>query len=174
MTAPRDEVECVPFVDQTRITAQDVVTLWTTSAGLSITEAQRRLSELLVVAIGPNNELIGVSTAYVAYNEQLRLNLWHVRAFIAQQTRLGDLGRRILGVARDILCERYVSGTDAQGLGILMVMQNQSLARHHDLGRCAPDYYEFEYAGEDEYGNSLRVVYFPDAKLPPQAMTPND
>jgi len=164
MTEPPPEVDVVPYANQTRVTPSDVVALWTAVGGLSASEAHRRVSELLAVAVGRDNELLGVSTAYVAYSPRLQLDLWHVRVLVADEARLLNVARKLLNVGRDILQERYVSGADTRAPGILIEIENTGVNRHMSVARWPTTGYE--YIGEDRQGRHLRVVYFPGTELP--------
>lgn len=164
MTQPPDSVDVVPYAGQTRVGPDDVFALWTTSGGLSGSEARRRLSELVVVAIGPGDELLGASSAYVAYSERLRVNLWHVRVLVAERARLANTARRLSKLGCDILRERYVSGVETHALGALIEIENQEVREYMTAARLPATGYE--YIGEDALGRHLRVIYFPGAELP--------
>src|SRR3712207_4355662 len=101
--------------------------LWTGQAGLAAAEAQRRLAEILLTATTPEGELAGVTTAYLARNEQLGLEMWHVRVFVAPDHRRGAIALRLAVAGRDLLRDRFVSGADTRGPGIVFEVESPVL-----------------------------------------------
>lgn len=163
VTEPPPEVEVIAYERQTRVKLADIIALWTTSGGLTAEEAYRRASELIAVAVGPDDELLGVSTAYIDRSDRLQLDLWHVRVLVADNARLVNVARKLLNVGRDILYERYTSGADTRARGILIEVENAGVNRHMTVARWPTTGYE--YVGEDNRGRHLRVIYFPGSEL---------
>jgi hypothetical protein len=152
------------FAGQNQVGAADVIALWTREAGLSPTEAGRRADEVLLVATDAAGSLAGVCTAYLARNGQLRAELWHFRAFVARAHRQSNIAVALAVSARDLLVERFVSGEDRRGIGILFEVENEGLKRHFPQARWLPT--DFLFIGENARGAHVRVHYFPGAAAP--------
>jgi len=156
-----------PFAEQTRVGGQDVTDLWAREGVLGPEEAKRRLAEVLLVATDPQDQLAGVSTAYLQRNEQLRAELWYARVFVAAAHRRSGLAIAIAHAARDHLVERYRSGTDRRGIGILFEVESEILKRF--LPQAVWPRTQFAFIGENARGSHVRVYYFPGALAPPFA-----
>jgi hypothetical protein len=72
------------FAEQDRISETDVLDLWASEGVVPAQEEKRRVSEVLLVAADPEGAPAGVSTAYLAYSEQLRARLWYGREFVTR------------------------------------------------------------------------------------------
>src|SRR5688500_3047949 len=105
------------FSQQSAVSEADVVDLWTREAGLQTDEAQRRLGELLLVATDAAGGLAGVTTAWLAHSEQLRLDFWHLRGFVARAHRRAEVGRRLLR-------ESFPALEGRAGAGVLIELEN--------------------------------------------------
>ena len=142
----------------------DIVALWIGEAGLSESEARRRLSEVLLVATEGDGRLAAVSTAYVAHNEQLRLDVWHYRGFVAESHRMTDVGWRLLTTGMDVLSERFTSGADVRAPGFLVEVEHPGLrAAFTDPSGPRSG---LVFIGENARGHHVRVRWFPGARAP--------
>ena len=137
-------------------TARDAVAaLWMREAGLSADEAQRRLDEVLLVATDADGAVAGVSTAYLARSDQLRLDVWHMRVFVARAHRRGEIARRLLREGFDALRGR-------EGAGALLEVENAAV-RHAEIDAIWPTT-RFAFIGENARGAHVRVRYFPQPR----------
>ena len=98
------------FSEQSAVTAADVAGLWEREGVVRGAETQRRLSELLVVATDAALHPAGVSTTYLAYQTQLRAELWHTRVFVAAAHRQSHLAVALALAARDELTRAVLAG----------------------------------------------------------------
>jgi hypothetical protein len=160
MTEP---ARIVPFAAQQEVGPDDVVRLWTGEGALSLETAQRRVGQVLLVALA-GGAPVGVCTAYVRVDDQLRMPLWHFRAFVARSHRGGDIGLRLLIGGRDHLRERYEAGIDRRAAGILLQVQNPGIMRRFDEGRWPRT--DFTFVGSDARGAHRRVHFFRGATVP--------
>ena len=119
------------------------------------------MNEVLLVATDPGGEPVGVSTAYLQRNEQLRMDLWHYRAFVASGHRMTNVAQILARDGRDELQQRFVTGRDARAGGILYEVENEAVKRHapYALWRRL----DFLFIGENARGDHVRVHYFPGA-----------
>jgi hypothetical protein len=164
----RYRVEPLDEVDE--VTHDDVVALWEREGVVPEDEARRRVQEVLLVAIERDEGLVGVSTAYIQRNPQLRMDLWHFRVFVAGAHRNSNLAAQLSLHARDLLQERFVSGEDVRAPGMMYEVENPGLMRYFnsamwmsEQGRSPAITY---FIGENEYGHHVRVRYFPGTMVP--------
>jgi hypothetical protein len=153
-----------PFSEQDRISGQDILELWAREGVLGTEESARRLTEVLLVATDAQHRLAGVSTTYLQRNEQLRAELWYARVFVATEHRRSGLAIALAHAARDYLVERYATGTDRRGIGILFEVESEILKRF--LPQAVWPRTQFAFIGETARGSHVRVYYFPEALAP--------
>ena len=151
------------FGDQSEITSDDVLALWA-EIGLPSGEAQRRLSELHLVAVGPHGGLAGVSTTYLARTDQLGLDMWYYRALTAPAHRLSNVTLSLAWVGRNLLARRFATGEDPRAPGAVYEVENEGLKRYFHRALWLP--LRFAFIGVNARGDHVRVHYFPGARAP--------
>ncbi|MCW2992267.1 MAG: hypothetical protein JWM73_2861 [Solirubrobacterales bacterium] len=164
---PDSRYRVVLFAEQDAISEQDVIDLWTSEGVLAPEEARRRIGEVLLVGADEHGRPVGVSSAYLQRNEQLGMDLWHYRAFVAAAHRMSDVAVTLAMTGRDHLRERFVRGDDLRAGGIVYEVENDGLKRLFHQARWQPT--EFLFIGENERGAHVRVFYFPGALAPAPA-----
>lgn len=152
------------FAEQRQISSQDIIDFWTSEGVVPPEEAQRRVAEILVVATDEEDRPVGISTTYIQRNEQLRAELWYTRVFVGAAHRRSGLAIAIACAARDHLVERYRTGADRRGIGIMFVVESEILKRFHPRAMWRRT--QFTFIGEDARGSHIRVHYFPGALAP--------
>jgi hypothetical protein len=106
--------------------AAEVVTLWTTKAGLPRQEASRRLGELLVLVRDPGGRLIGVSTAQQGRVHEGGEEHCFLRMFFQPESRgVRGLAAHVLEVAFDLLASRHA--VPSAPVGGILVTENPKL-----------------------------------------------
>jgi hypothetical protein len=153
------------FGETDLVGADDVLDLWRRDAGLSGEVAESRIPELLVVATDPEGALAGVSTAYLRRNEQLGLDLWHYRAFVASAHRMNSIALQLAQGGVDLLQRRSLAPSSPSAAGVLMEFENEGVKRRFP-GGYGPTM-AFTLIGENRRGNPVRVRYFPGVLAPP-------
>jgi hypothetical protein len=151
------------------VSRRDVADLWVREEALPRPRAERRISQVCLVATTPEGELAGVSTAYVAPNRQLRLELWHIRAFVAEKHRAGHLATQLLWRTRDHLAEGFASGKHTAP-GAMVEVENEDVKRLFPEVLWQPTM--FTFIGNNSRGDHCRVHWFEGALLPPPPSTP--
>jgi hypothetical protein len=152
------------FAEQDEITRKDVIDLWTRFGVVPHAEAERRVEEVLVVAADPQRRLLGVSTAYLDRNEQLRAPLWHYRTFVVPDKRAAYFSIMMVLPARDHLEQRFVSGADRRGIGLLFEIEYEPWKRLGEKGLWIPS--DTLLIGNNHRGDHVRVHYFRGAVAP--------
>ncbi len=156
------------FAEQDGVSAEDVLALWDRELPLAEEERGRRIHEVLLVATTDGGELVGVSSAYLQQNEQLAMDLWYYRAFVASGHRQSNVAVNLALIGRDHLEQRFVSGADPRAGGMVYEVENEGLKRHFDDALWLPT--DFTFIGENERGDHVRVRYFPGALAPEPAL----
>jgi hypothetical protein len=144
--------------------ADDVVEMWVAEGTLDRAEAERRVSELVLVARDDQGRPVGASTAYLEHNPQLRANMWYFRAFVGAAHRKSMVAVALACNGRDLLEDRFRSGEDRRGIGVVYEVENPGLKRAFPRGRWLPT--DFLFIGENSYGAHVRVHYFPGTVAP--------
>jgi hypothetical protein len=159
-----DRYRIVPMAEAGSSAADDVLALWAREGAVPEQEARRRVHEVHLVAIEESEGLVGVSSAYLKRNTQLRLDLWYYRAFVAQAHRQSRLAVQLALRGRDLLEGRFVSGEDTRAPGIIYEVENPGLKQYFNKALWLPT--DFTFIGENERGDHVRVHYFPGAQAP--------
>jgi hypothetical protein len=146
------------------VTTDDVLALWAREGALPEAEAKRRVHEVHLVATDREDGLVGISSAYLHRNAQLRMDLWYYRAYVARAHRMSSLAGALAVRGRELLEERFVSGEDTRAGGIIYEVENPGLKRYFNKALWLPT--DFTFIGESEIGAHVRVHYFPGAKAP--------
>ena len=152
------------FDEQDTIGPDDVLELWSREGAVPEIEAKRRLPEVHLVGITDEGELAGLSTARIRRNDQLHMDLWFYRAFVAKGHRMSNLAVTLALQGRDLLQERFVSGKDPRAAGIYYDVENEGLKRYFNEAVWYP--LRFVFIGENPEGAHVRVWYFPGALAP--------
>jgi hypothetical protein len=154
----------VPFADQDAITPDDVVALWVSEGVLPEAEARRRVDEVMLVAIDDKDRVAGVTTRYLRHHEQLRMDLWHIRAFTAATHRKSAIATALAVRGREYLEEAFVSGRDTRAGGLIYEVESELLKRIFPNAIWKPA--DVLYIGDNDKGAHVRVHYFAGALAP--------
>ena len=106
---------------------------------------------------------IGVSTRYLQRVDQLGLELWHVRAFVAAAHRRTTAATALAVGAREHLEEAFVSGRDTRAPGMAMEIENA--ACDAVFPEMVWNEVDVVLVGKNARGDELRVYYFAGARL---------
>ena len=153
-----------PFAGAGDVSEQAVIDLWTREHAVPAAEAQGRIHEVLLVGVERDEGVVSVSTAYLQRNRQLGMDLWYFRLFVASAHRRSKLAVLLALMSRDHLQERFVTGRDTRGSGVLYEVANEGLKRYRNEALWLP--VEFTFIGQNPRGDHVRVCYFPGAQAP--------
>lgn len=161
-----DRYRILSLGETSEIGAEDVIRFWEREGAMpEPEEAGRRIGEVELVAIDRNGSLAGVSTLYLAHNAQLRMDLWHYRTFVGEAHRMSNLAAQLIFRNRDRLEDRFVSGADTRAGGMLFELEHEGMKAYFNKALWLPA--DFTFIGENEFGDHVRVHYFPGATVPP-------
>jgi hypothetical protein len=153
----------VLFADADDVTEQDVLDLWARDGTLAGEEAHRRLEQVFMVAVAAEAGLIGVMTAFLAPVDQLRLDLWVLRALVDAEHRRSNVVRRLFYGSVAELEARYVDGRDRRGAGTFSVFENAGLQARYTTAVTPSGN---TYIGDSPRGEPMFVRYFQGATIP--------
>lgn len=160
-----DRYRIVPFAAarDEGVTPDDVIAFWGAEGAVAGDEANRRVHEVLLVALERDRGIAGVSTAYLQRNAQLRTDLHYYRAFVGAEHRMGDLAGMLAVTGRDLLEARFTDGEDTRATGVAYEVENDGLKRYFNKALWLPT--DFTFIGENERGDHVRVHWFPGARI---------
>ncbi len=161
-----DRYRIEPLDETNEVTPDGVLALWRRERAMGDAEARRRVHEVRLVAIDRDQGLVGVGSAFIQHNPQLRMDLWYGRVFVAGAHRHSNVGRVLMMRGRELLERRFTSGEDTRAAGVVMEIENEGLKRYFNkaLWRAGP--VESTFIGENVRGDHVRVYYFPGALAP--------
>ncbi len=140
----------------------EVVALWEREADIRAEEAARRVAEIEIVATH-GGEVVGVSSTYLQRNEQVGLDLWYVRVFVAEAHRSSNVAIHLLVHARERLEQRFLSGEDRRGIGFVAEIEHPGLRRQFPQAVWPTQ--RITFVGERASGAHVYLRYFPGAVL---------
>lgn len=159
------DVEILPIAETDLVSESDVVDFWRAHKALPPREAERRAAEVCTVGLTPQGELAGLSTAYLAHNERLRTQIWHVRVFVGEAHRKGRLGTHLNIAAREYLMGRYLDGVDTRAPGIVLEIEELMFERQFPWAVWPIN--GFTFIGLNPNGAHVRVSWFPGSRVGP-------
>jgi hypothetical protein len=160
-----DRYRILPLGETCEVGADDVVRFWEREGAMpEPDEARRRVEEVELVAVDRDGSVAGVSTLYLARIAQLRMDLWHYRTFVAEAHRMSNLAAQLIFKNRDRLEERFVSGVDTRAGGMLFELEHDGMKAYFNKALWLPA--DFTFISENEFGDHVRVHYFPGATVP--------
>jgi hypothetical protein len=159
-----DRYRIEPLAETDAVSVDDVLELWAREGAVAEDDAPRRVHEVILVAIDRDDSLAGISSAYLQRNDQLRMDLWYYRTYVAKPHRQSNIATQMLWASRDYLKNRFVSGEDIRAGGMIFELENQGLKDYFNRALWLPA--NFTFIGENDRGDHVRVHYFPGAVAP--------
>jgi hypothetical protein len=124
--------------------------------------AAERAGQVVCLARCERGAIIGVSTAHPRFVPRLRQPMYYYRNFIAADFRGRQLAPLFLLKTKEVLQSYDLSLSEPRCLGIIIELENQSLAAHRNQAQWREG---FTFIGYSLRGLSLRVWYFEGARL---------
>jgi len=163
-----DRYRIVPLHETEEIAADEVIRFWEREGAMpEPDEALRRVEEVGLVAVDRDGSVAAVSTLYLARNAQLRMDLWHYRTFVGEAHRRSNLAAQLIFRNRDRQEERFVSGADGRAGGMLFELEHEGMKAYFNKALWLPA--DFTFITENEFGDHVRVHFFPGATVPTSA-----
>ena len=141
----------------------EVVAIWTQFGGLDAAEAQRRLSELVMIVKNKSGKVIGISTAAKTHLQQIQNHVYAYRCFILPEFRAPALDTQMIIRSKALLAEASLVGTEKRSVGIVVVVQNELLKNH--WRQAVWPGADMMYIGDTPQGHHIRIGYFKGSKI---------
>src|SRR5262245_13293555 len=160
-----DRYRILPLEEAEGVSPEDVIAFWGRERAIPAgDDPNRRVHDVHLVALERDQRVVGVSSAYLQRNAQLRMDLLYYRAFVGREHRMGTLAGTLAVKGRELLQDRYVSGADVRAAGIVYEVENEGLKRYFNKALWLPT--DFTFIGETERRAHVRVHYFPGGLAP--------
>lgn len=151
---------------------QEIITFWVEAGALSPDEAEKRVSQALILAReGAGGPIIGICTAYERYVEQLGFKLYAYRNFNRADHRSEGIAHQLFHAAFGLLEGLYKARGNKGPCGLLIEIENDWLKARDKL--VWTDVKNMTFIGYGANGAHLRLAYFADARIPPPEPKPH-
>lgn len=131
---------------------------------LSADDLDKRARQAVWVIVTPEGTVVGVSTCYKAYIDQLKNDLYVFRCFIDPAFRIPGLPSTLLVRTRDLLEEDFISGKDTSGcIGLITLVENEQIMKTRNEAVWPAS--KMIFMGNSPKGYPLRVYYFRKALI---------
>lgn len=141
----------------------EIVTAWKQHNALPKTENPiDRAKQVVYLARDANNNIVGISTAFINRIQQLRAHMFIYRCYIAKPFRRQGIMTRITVMTRDYL-QSIHQDINPRCLGILAEIENEGLKK--TLPYAVYPQSKLSLIGYSKRGNPIRVYYFQGAKI---------
>lgn len=143
----------------------DVKSLWKKHLIVPEDQIDKRSKQVVFAVKTPAGEVIGVSTAYRVYVDQLKHHLYAYRCFIDPGYRMPGLVSMLTVKTRDLLEEVHATDGPAETrcIGMIAVVENERLMKYRNEAIWPAS--KMVYIGNTAKGQHIRVYYFRDARI---------
>jgi len=124
--------------------------------------ASERAGQVVCLARCEQGAIVGVSTAHPRFVPRLRQPMYYYRNFIAADFRGRQLASAFLLKTKEVLQAYQLALPQPRCLGIIIELENQSLAAHRNEAQWREG---FTFIGYSLKGLPLRVWYFEGVRL---------
>lgn len=144
----------------------EIIQFWLDQKALtSAEEAKQRVAQVAFVARDTNNRLVGISSAYRQFNEQLGNYFYYLRMFVASSARNTSIGKHLSLALNEFFEARFKEGHDPEVIGLFSVVENKFFQKTFNMAIWPHPYAGFVYIGKNANGDHLRVYYFEGARI---------
>ena len=141
----------------------ELVKFWTVNKAIGEEkDAAKRAKQVVCIARDDKGEIVGASTAHPRIVPRLRQPMYYYRNFIAEGARGQQLAPEFLEQSKQALQEYNLGLSKPLCLGIIIELENKSLAAHRNEAQWKEG---FTFIGYSPKGLTLRVWYFDGVKL---------
>ena len=140
----------------------DVKAMWRQERAMPEELMDARLEELVyIVRLKATNEVVGVSTVFEKFNEQLESYFYYMRSFVVRSHRKNSASANMTLNVLEGFDSRYKDGDHV--IGVFLEVTNKTLNSGPNAGSWPLS--DFVYIGKNEQGHHCRVRYFKNAEL---------
>ena len=144
----------------------DVKVMWRQERAMPEELMDARLEELVyIVRLQTTNEVIGVSTVFEKFNEQLESYFYYMRSFIVRSHRKNSVSANMVLNVIEGFDSRHQDGDHV--IGLFIEITNEAIKRGDSPAGHAGSWplSDLVYIGKNEQGRHCRVRYFNNATL---------
>lgn len=141
---------------------KEIVDFWVAERALNHEQAEKRVEEIVLVARGEQNEIIGVSTMVKRLYEHIGKTFWVFRAFVGEKHRQQGVVLQLVSEAKEQLNNHFKDGKDQDVIGILLKVQSPILMKYFPQATWPRT--QFHYVGTED-GCHMRISYFDGATI---------
>jgi hypothetical protein len=149
--------------DKTEALQNEIIELWMTHGVLTREQATERVKQVFCVGRESSGKIVGVSTVYPQFNNQLENSFYYYRTFVAPDHRQTLLGTDLLMYTRNYLNDLFVKGDNTRFIGMIVEVENEYLKKYWNDGVWPKS--GFIYIGKNNRGAHVRVYYFEGARI---------
>ncbi len=142
-----------------------ILALWMEHGGPTGTRAEERLNQIVLVVRDSGGRVVGLSTAFKTYVQQLRNHFFAIRLMLAADHRIPGLTPKLLVKTRDFLESIHSHEDEPLAIGILTLVENPRLKETRNQAIWPAS--GMVYVGNSKEGHHLRVYYFKGARITP-------
>lgn len=126
---------------------------------------EARLLQVAFAIRTSEGRIVGVSTAFRAYVEQLKHHLYAYRCFIDPAYRVPGLDTALTVKTRDLLEEIHLTdgAPEVRCVGMITLVENEHLIKHRNEAVWPAS--QMVYIGNSPKGYPIRVYYFKGAVI---------
>lgn len=126
-------------------------------------DIEKRVHQAVVLIKNRDNNIVGVSTVFRTYFEQLKSEVYVYRCYIDPKFRAPGLDVMLTIKTKEFLESELRKMDGVVPVGLLAVIQNESMIRNWTKA-IWPDV-DMVYIGDTPEGYHLRISYFMHAKI---------
>jgi len=143
--------------------ANELIATWKKYGALPKEEnGKERAAQVVIILRNKENNIIGISTAFPSYIEQLKCTLFAFRCMIAPEYRFPGLLTKITLETRNHL-EKVYKQSHPECVGIITEIYNDKLSKNRREAVFTTS--GFVFIGYSKNGYQIRVYYFKGAKI---------
>jgi hypothetical protein len=142
-----------------------VLEIWKKYGGPTGPSAVERLKQIVFVVKNSGGDVVGISTAFMTYIQQLRNHLFACRLIILPDYRVPGLTSKLLVLTRDYLESIHGLEKVNPAIGLITLVENQRMKEKRNEAIWPAS--GMVYIGNSKQGNHIRVYYFRGAHILP-------
>lgn len=145
---------------------EDIMAFWKRNAPeLGQHTLEERIDQCAIAVRTPENELIGISTAFDVYVERLKHRFYAVRLMLDEKHRIPGLMSTLMVKTRDHLESIHKTDPPPAGecVGLITIVENQRLQKYRNEAVWPAS--GMVYIGNTPKGFPIRIYYFQGARI---------
>lgn len=127
------------------------------------TQARQRAALTVTLAYDAEGNIAGQAAAEARYVRQLINQCWAFAVYVGKAHRQGHIGRQLSMVGHAYLEQQFLAGKDPDVIGVYLKMRSPRL--NEERRPAVSHYSKSVFFGRNRQGESLRVHYFPGARI---------